>query len=58
MTGTANLGGSLQVQLADTIKSGDRISVLEAEAINGKFDRVDRRFKAEYSPTRVTLIAK
>ena len=58
VTGTATLGGTLTFPTAERVKSGDRIPVLHAHAVRGKFDKIDDRFTAEYSPTRVTLIAK
>jgi arylsulfatase A len=58
ITGTANLGGSLTVPAAERVQSGDRIPVLQARTIRGKFDKIDDRFIAEYTPTSVTLVAK
>ena len=58
ITGTANLGGSLTVPTIKRVQSGDRIPVLQAQTIRGKFEAIDDRFNAEYTPTSVTLVAK
>lgn len=56
--GTANLGGSLMLFPQAVVTSGDRIPVLRAGEIYGKFDTIDHRFTVEYSPNGVTLVAK
>ncbi|GAB5559894.1 MAG: hypothetical protein SynsKO_15410 [Synoicihabitans sp.] len=56
--GTAHLGGTLTLGGSSHLKSGDRITVLKANRIEGKFDSIDPRFTANYSATSVTLIAK
>lgn len=58
VTGTAHLGGTLKIESSQTPKSGERLPVIEAKTILGKFDTIDTRFTAEYTPTTVTLIAK
>ncbi len=58
VTGTAHLGGGLQIDSRETPESGERFPVIEATAIRGKFDTIDPRFIAEYTPTTVTLVAK
>ena len=58
MLGTAHLGGQLTLGSTEKLKSGDRITVLKANQIQGKFDSIDSRFTASYNATSVTLVAK
>ena len=55
--GSAHLGGMLTLDSQTKFKSGDRITVLQAQQINGKFDSIDSRFTAKYGADTVTLIA-
>lgn len=55
--GTAHLGGMLTLDPESKFKSGERITVLQAQKINGAFESVDSRFTAEYGADAVTLIA-
>ena len=58
ISGTANLGGSLLLASQTDVSSGDRILVLRADEIRGKFETIDHRFTVQYDPTSVTLVAK